>query len=705
MALNWFRQRENILALGIALIVLVLHLIIINQVDDLMFDENHYVPEAEAIIARGELDNLEHPSLGKLLIAANIKTFGDDGTLTNIWGTSYSDVFAVGSDGTIEHYNGISWSSTDSGTSENLFDVWGSSPTNVYAVGSDGTILHYDSTSWNSMDINTSEDIFGVWGTAESNVFTVGSNGTIQRYNGNSWNPMDSGTSEDLFDIWGNSPSEIFAVGSGGTIQHYDGTLWSSTDSGTSEDLFGIWGSSPSDIFTVGSAGTIQHYDGTSWNSIANHTSEDLFGVWGNSPSDVFAVGSLGTILHYDGGSWNRTKDNTTGFPLNSVWSSSSSNAFAVGRDGVIFEYNGTKWDRTETDPFEWRFFPALFGVAAIILFYLICQRLTSNRYIPLIAVFIFAFENQSFVQSSVAMLDVFSLTFMLASFWLYLRGNYIGSGAVLALAALVKMSGILGGVVIFMHWFFASGMARQLARFIRGFLRRLFSKDIASIPRQMLKLILRALQRLICEPMHSHILSIFKVGISAVVFFLALMPLLDYVAMGELEYPWDRIEFMQDQLSTLTFADTEHEALSHPWDWIISTESQWFWYNPTYESTPTWTVWGLIIPSMCLAFIGAIRRHRLLLFSFFWFAGTYLTWYLILHLTDRVMFKFYFYPTVGTICLAIGFALWKILEIAHQKDSGRARWAIRIPVIAYLIAHVVVFVIMSPYCDWTSRF
>jgi hypothetical protein len=33
-----------------------------------------------------------------------------------------------------------------------LFGVWGSSSTDVYAVGMAGTILHYDGTSWSLMD-------------------------------------------------------------------------------------------------------------------------------------------------------------------------------------------------------------------------------------------------------------------------------------------------------------------------------------------------------------------------------------------------------------------------------------------------------------------------------------------------------------------------------------------------------------------------
>jgi hypothetical protein len=79
-----------------------------------------------------------------------------------VWGSSGSDVYAVGYDGssykgTILHYDGSAWSTMSSGTDNSLYAVWGSSgadpgPPDVYAVGRGwddyrledyGTILHY----------------------------------------------------------------------------------------------------------------------------------------------------------------------------------------------------------------------------------------------------------------------------------------------------------------------------------------------------------------------------------------------------------------------------------------------------------------------------------------------------------------------------------------------------------------------------------
>jgi hypothetical protein len=52
-----------------------------------------------------------------------------------LWGSSGSDVFAVGYVGIILHYDGTSWSPMTSGTVEALWSIWGSSGTDVFAVG------------------------------------------------------------------------------------------------------------------------------------------------------------------------------------------------------------------------------------------------------------------------------------------------------------------------------------------------------------------------------------------------------------------------------------------------------------------------------------------------------------------------------------------------------------------------------------------
>jgi hypothetical protein len=65
-----------------------------------------------------------------------------------------SDVFAVGSGGTILRYDGRVWSPMTSGTTVTLNSVWGSSSSDIFAVGSGGMILHYDGVLDHRGDIN-----------------------------------------------------------------------------------------------------------------------------------------------------------------------------------------------------------------------------------------------------------------------------------------------------------------------------------------------------------------------------------------------------------------------------------------------------------------------------------------------------------------------------------------------------------------------
>ena len=52
-------------------------------------------------------------------------------------------MWAVGGAGTILRWNGSGWSSVSSGTASSLSSVWGSGPSDVWAVGDAGAITHY----------------------------------------------------------------------------------------------------------------------------------------------------------------------------------------------------------------------------------------------------------------------------------------------------------------------------------------------------------------------------------------------------------------------------------------------------------------------------------------------------------------------------------------------------------------------------------
>jgi len=56
--------------------------------------------------------------------------------------------------------------------------VWGSSPTDIWAVGDEATIVHYDGTSWSLSTVALAPgivpDFRGVWGSGADDVWAVG---------------------------------------------------------------------------------------------------------------------------------------------------------------------------------------------------------------------------------------------------------------------------------------------------------------------------------------------------------------------------------------------------------------------------------------------------------------------------------------------------------------------------------------------------
>lgn len=108
----------------------------------------------------------------------------DPPPLHGIWGNP-TEVYAVGaahesgSHATIlRHADGEWLPETDIPLVVDLRAVWTSTPSDVYVVGENGIILHYDGQVWTPVRSDTESSLDAVWGTPEVVVF-AGDNGTL----------------------------------------------------------------------------------------------------------------------------------------------------------------------------------------------------------------------------------------------------------------------------------------------------------------------------------------------------------------------------------------------------------------------------------------------------------------------------------------------------------------------------------------------
>ncbi len=306
-------------------------------------------------------------------------------------------------------------------------------------------------------------------------------------------------------------------------------------------------------------------------------------------------------------------------------------------------------------NPWGWRVFPILFGTATIVLFYFLCRRLGMSQNASNIATFLLAFENMTFVQNHLAMLDVFYLTFMMAAFLLYACRRYISSGVSIGLAALAKLNGLLALPTLVIHW--------------------IFTRERRS---------------------YWFMLTI----IFAIISFLELMILCDYAItrnFSNLVDPIHRVMDMSQLTGGLTFATVTHPAATPPWQWIIGYKPIAYWWTPHYYGAISFTIWALTIPTFGYMIWQAVRKNEAALFGVAWYTSTYILWIPATLITDRVTYPFYYYPAIGATCLGLGLALNQALEYFR---NGRITWLRRtllVLFIVFLVAHLLSFIILSP--------
>ena len=139
-------------------------------------------------------DEVASPSQGVVLHydgSAWSPVLQHEGLVPNaVWGSSATTVFLAGFQadelpsgdftvaGAIWRYDGTTWAPMSLPSAAVLNEIWGTSPSDVFAVGEDGVILHFDGTAW-TVTTPTRQPLIGVWGSSPGDVFAVGTGGTI----------------------------------------------------------------------------------------------------------------------------------------------------------------------------------------------------------------------------------------------------------------------------------------------------------------------------------------------------------------------------------------------------------------------------------------------------------------------------------------------------------------------------------------------
>jgi hypothetical protein len=211
-------------------------------------------------------------------------------SINGLWGTSPDDVFAVGRDGTILHYDGLRWTVQPTDTTVDLLAVHGRAPNDVYAVGSDLTILHHDGVDWRTVRSGPSSGFSGplvsVLASAADVVYAGGPDGLF-RLDQNGFTRVSP---TRIAGLWSATPTTGWAVGD--RILRLSGGTWTDAGVTVTQPLRAVVGFENA-VYAVG--GVNRFFDGATW-SVGPFTETNLFAVSATPFSAAIAVGGNGNL-------------------------------------------------------------------------------------------------------------------------------------------------------------------------------------------------------------------------------------------------------------------------------------------------------------------------------------------------------------------------------------------------------------------------
>lgn len=269
-------------------------------------------------------------------------------SLRGVWGSSATDVYAVGLQGTILHSRGDGvWAAQTSGTTKDLHAIWGSGPHDLYAAGD--VLLHSTGDgTWTPQAAPSG--LMGVWGSAADDLYVAGLFGISHSTGDGTWTALSQPEPwGGYFHARGTSATDVYAVGGfinlndpskGGGVAHLANGQWSWTRLSPPDEMKDIALTSAG-AFIVGLSGQIwaQPSGGSAFTQQTSPVPWDLQAVWADDAGTLWVVGGSGSVLRSSGdGHWT-AEASLFALDLWGVWGSGAHDVYAVGDNGQIFHF------------------------------------------------------------------------------------------------------------------------------------------------------------------------------------------------------------------------------------------------------------------------------------------------------------------------------------------------------------------------------
>jgi hypothetical protein len=297
---------------------------------------------------RGTILGLIRPRCGDAGFCWENPVAGDQHLLA-VRGNTPSDFWAVGTGGTVLHWNGTRWERLDSRTQAELRSVWVAPNGTVWVAGRE-TLSQLRDGGWHPQSVGSNVVLNAVDGPPDAGriAYAVGSGSLLLARDGGTWVPEATDLPPpaigqagiELTSVWAPAPEVGWAVGAIGRILGRDAGTWSSVIPITDVALRAIHGSRADSAFAVGQSGVTLRWNGSNWaRSSTVSGSPPLLGVWEASPGRAWVV-SPSSLYSHSGGLINPVAEDSPQ-PLNALWGAGEENLWAVGNHGAILRSDG----------------------------------------------------------------------------------------------------------------------------------------------------------------------------------------------------------------------------------------------------------------------------------------------------------------------------------------------------------------------------
>jgi hypothetical protein len=301
-----------------------------------------------------------------------------------VWISPTGEIWVAGADGWIGHgtrnrSGGGAWKFCQRAPGIALRAIWGASDTDVWAVGSGGTVLRWDGGDWSAVaDIGAPApgDLYDVWGSGATSVWIVGDGGLVRRFDGAAWHVEDADARYNLHGVWG-APAGVLRVvgtaslppvfqinGAEAVVLRQSGATWTREAVFVEErgiaDFRRLSGASDTDIWAVGtklpsgaaaSFPFAAHFDGTSWTpragssvpggpteeQLVERSYSDVIAAPPNAPGGALIASPPDSTL-FDGTTWTTSAPELIGLDRR------GSAMWGTGGSGQILRWTGTAW-------------------------------------------------------------------------------------------------------------------------------------------------------------------------------------------------------------------------------------------------------------------------------------------------------------------------------------------------------------------------